>query len=211
MTAWNRRSGSKSSWITSPWTTRDASLDNSLDKGKPNDIRVVDCVGSGELDSCTVIPGFDEGLLTMKSGGFVGCTSRANPRSRRALSVGARVGPRLRQGASSSSTRTSCTFRALTDFINENNKFFITINVARVYLNSPRRASTPRPRRRVSTKSCVRIARRRSLDVAERRVRLYDTVVAQVLQRHRVSRFAQTVEVSLAEGQRAKVSVDDAE
>ena len=45
-------------------------FDNSLDKGKPNDIRVVDCVGSGELDSCTVIPGFDEGLLTMKSGGI---------------------------------------------------------------------------------------------------------------------------------------------
>ena len=42
-------------------------------RSKPNDIRVVDCVGSGELDSCTVIPGFDEGLLTMKSGGFVGC------------------------------------------------------------------------------------------------------------------------------------------
>jgi peptidylprolyl isomerase len=45
-------------------------FDNSLDKGKPNDIRVVDCVGTGDYDSCTVIPGFDEGLLTMKSGGI---------------------------------------------------------------------------------------------------------------------------------------------
>ena len=45
-------------------------FDNSLDKGKPNDVRIVDCVGSGELDLCTVIPGFDEGLLTMKSGGI---------------------------------------------------------------------------------------------------------------------------------------------
>lgn len=44
-------------------------FDNSLAKGKPNDIRVVDCVGSGDFDSCTVIPGMDEGLLTMKSGG----------------------------------------------------------------------------------------------------------------------------------------------
>ena len=45
-------------------------FDNSLEKGKPNDIRVVDCVGTGDYDSCTVIPGFDEGLLTMKSGGI---------------------------------------------------------------------------------------------------------------------------------------------
>jgi peptidylprolyl isomerase len=44
-------------------------FDNSLAKGKPNDIRVVDCVTSGDFDSCNVIPGLDEGLLTMKSGG----------------------------------------------------------------------------------------------------------------------------------------------
>ena len=45
-------------------------FDNSLDKGKPNDIRVVDCVGSKDFSSCTVIPGLDQGLLSMKSGGI---------------------------------------------------------------------------------------------------------------------------------------------
>jgi len=45
-------------------------FDNSLEKGKPNDVRVVDCVGQKDFSSCTVIPGLDEGLLTMKSGGI---------------------------------------------------------------------------------------------------------------------------------------------
>eukprot|EP00227_Mantoniella_beaufortii_P021121 CAMPEP_0197578556 /NCGR_PEP_ID=MMETSP1326-20131121/2713_1 /TAXON_ID=1155430 /ORGANISM="Genus nov. species nov., Strain RCC2288" /LENGTH=232 /DNA_ID=CAMNT_0043141743 /DNA_START=176 /DNA_END=874 /DNA_ORIENTATION=+ len=40
-------------------------FDNSLEKGKPNDIRV-----TGDPTSCTVVPGLDEGLLTMRSGGI---------------------------------------------------------------------------------------------------------------------------------------------
>ena len=45
-------------------------FDNSLEKGKPNDVRVVDCVGQKDFSACTVIPGLDEGLLTMRSGGI---------------------------------------------------------------------------------------------------------------------------------------------
>ena len=40
-------------------------FDNSLEKGKPNDVRV-----TGDPTSCLVIPGLDEGILTMKSGGL---------------------------------------------------------------------------------------------------------------------------------------------
>ena len=40
-------------------------FDNSLEKGKPNDIRV-----TGDPESANVIPGLDEGLLTMRSGGI---------------------------------------------------------------------------------------------------------------------------------------------
>ena len=40
-------------------------FDNSLEKGKPNDVRV-----TGDPTSCNVIPGLDEGILTMKSGGI---------------------------------------------------------------------------------------------------------------------------------------------
>ncbi|EEH59721.1 uncharacterized protein MICPUCDRAFT_24728 [Micromonas pusilla CCMP1545] len=39
-------------------------FDNSLEKGKPNDIRV-----TGDPTSSLVIPGLDEGILTMRSGG----------------------------------------------------------------------------------------------------------------------------------------------
>jgi peptidylprolyl isomerase len=39
-------------------------FDNSLEKGKPNDVRV-----TGDPTSANVIPGLDEGILTMKSGG----------------------------------------------------------------------------------------------------------------------------------------------
>jgi peptidylprolyl isomerase len=40
-------------------------FDNSLEKGKPNDVRV-----TGDPTSANVIPGLDEGILTMKSGGI---------------------------------------------------------------------------------------------------------------------------------------------
>jgi peptidylprolyl isomerase len=40
-------------------------FDNSLEKGKPNDVRV-----TGDPRSSLVIPGLDEGILTMKSGGI---------------------------------------------------------------------------------------------------------------------------------------------
>ena len=40
-------------------------FDNSLEKGKPNDVRV-----TGDPTSANVIPGLDEGLLTMRSGGI---------------------------------------------------------------------------------------------------------------------------------------------
>jgi peptidylprolyl isomerase len=40
-------------------------FDNSLEKGKPNDVRV-----TGDPTSCLVIPGLDEGILTMRSGGL---------------------------------------------------------------------------------------------------------------------------------------------
>ena len=45
---------------------KDGVFDNSLDRA-PSDVGR-GLRRSGELDSCTVIPGFDEGLLTMKSG-----------------------------------------------------------------------------------------------------------------------------------------------
>jgi len=44
-------------------------FDNSLEKGKPNDIRVLDCVQFPE-ETCPVIPGLADGLLTMRSGGI---------------------------------------------------------------------------------------------------------------------------------------------
>ena len=40
-------------------------FDNSLEKGKPNDIRI-----TGDATSALVIAGLDEGILTMKSGGI---------------------------------------------------------------------------------------------------------------------------------------------
>ena len=40
-------------------------FDNSLEKGKPNDVRITG-LGQGETN---VIPGLDEGILTMRSGG----------------------------------------------------------------------------------------------------------------------------------------------
>ena len=40
-------------------------VDNSLEKGKPNDVRV-----TGDPTSANVIPGLDEGILTMRSGGI---------------------------------------------------------------------------------------------------------------------------------------------
>lgn len=40
-------------------------FDNSLEKGKPNDVRV-----TGDPTSSLVIPGLDEGILSMKSGGL---------------------------------------------------------------------------------------------------------------------------------------------
>ena len=44
-------------------------FENSLEKGKPNDIRVLDCVQFPE-ETCPVIPGLADGLLTMRSGGI---------------------------------------------------------------------------------------------------------------------------------------------
>ena len=44
-------------------------FENSLEKGKPNDIRVLDCVKFPE-ETCPVIPGLADGLLTMRSGGI---------------------------------------------------------------------------------------------------------------------------------------------
>lgn len=44
-------------------------FDNSLEKGKPNDIRVLDCIKFPE-EACPVIPGLEDGLLTMRSGGI---------------------------------------------------------------------------------------------------------------------------------------------
>ena len=43
-------------------------FDNSLEKGKPNDVRV-----TGDPTSANVIPGLDEGILTMKSGASAVC------------------------------------------------------------------------------------------------------------------------------------------
>jgi peptidylprolyl isomerase len=40
-------------------------FDNSVEKGKPNDIRL-----TGDPESATVIVGLDEGLLSMRSGGL---------------------------------------------------------------------------------------------------------------------------------------------
>ena len=42
-------------------------FDNSLEKGKPNDIRIT---GLGPGGDTNVIPGLDEGVLTMRSGGI---------------------------------------------------------------------------------------------------------------------------------------------
>mmetsp|Transcript_350 Transcript_350/g.1618 ORF Transcript_350/g.1618 Transcript_350/m.1618 type:complete len:226 (+) Transcript_350:134-811(+) len=42
-------------------------FDNSLEKGKPNDIRIT---GLGPGGDTNVIPGLDEGILTMRSGGI---------------------------------------------------------------------------------------------------------------------------------------------
>lgn len=48
----------------------------------------------------------------------------------------------------------------------------------------------------------------RSLDVTQRRVRLNQAVITQVFERHVVSGFTDTVQVSLTEGQRAKVAIN---
>lgn len=48
----------------------------------------------------------------------------------------------------------------------------------------------------------------RSLDVTQRRVRLNQAVITQILERHVVSGFTDTVQVSLAEGQRTKVAIN---
>lgn len=57
----------------------------------------------------------------------------------------------------------------------------------------------------------LELGRVAALDVAQRRVRVDDALVAQVLERHQVFRLVQTVEPAAAEGQRAKVLVDDAQ
>ena len=46
---------------------REQIFDNSLEKGKPNDIRIT---GLGPGGDTNVIPGLDEGILTMRSGGI---------------------------------------------------------------------------------------------------------------------------------------------
>jgi hypothetical protein len=48
----------------------------------------------------------------------------------------------------------------------------------------------------------------RSLDVTQRRVGLNQAVITQVFERHVVSGFADTVQVSLTEGQRTKVAIN---
>lgn len=47
-----------------------------------------------------------------------------------------------------------------------------------------------------------------ALDVAERRVRVYDAKVAQILQRHQVLALALAVQPAAAERQGAKVLID---
>ena len=48
----------------------------------------------------------------------------------------------------------------------------------------------------------------RSLDVTQRRVRLNQAIITQVFERHVVSGFTDTVQVSLTEGQRTKVAIN---
>ena len=50
-----------------------------------------------------------------------------------------------------------------------------------------------------------------ALDVAERRVRLHDVLLTEVLERHQVLGLAEPVQPAAAERQRAEVLVDDVE
>ena len=81
-------------------------FDNSLEKGKPNDIRV-----TGDPESANVIPGLDEGLLTMRSDGIGRLYIRESSPSPRD-SPPRRGGQGSRRTRRSSSTSSSSTFPA---------------------------------------------------------------------------------------------------